>query len=74
MGHVVSLSEAARVFQSRHREPVPQGGATISLFLGVRYERWDTSAIGTKRDVVSSPHTNTEQATAQGEIAAADVA
>lgn len=74
MGHVISLSEAARVLPSRHRQPVPQGGATISLFLGVRYERWETPADGAKRDVGSSLPTGTERVTAQGNITAADVA
>ena len=44
MGHVISLSEAARVRPFRQREPAPEGGATISLFLGVRYERWGKPA------------------------------
>jgi hypothetical protein len=42
MENVILLSELARAKPSRLREPLPEGGATISLFLGVRYERWDT--------------------------------
>ena len=49
MGHVISLPEAARTAPYRRREPVPEGGATISLFLGVRYERWGAPADGAKR-------------------------
>jgi hypothetical protein len=41
MGHVILLSELERARPSRLRDPLPEGGATISLFLGVRYERWD---------------------------------
>ena len=42
MGHVILLSERAQARLSRPRDPLPEGGATISLFLGVRYERWGT--------------------------------
>src|SRR5580704_1245422 len=75
MGHVISLPEAARTAPYRRREPVPEGGATISLFLGVRYERWGAPADGAKRG--ESP--GREPAIAQpmpkqGEITTADVA
>jgi hypothetical protein len=39
MGHVILLSELERAKPTRLRGPLPEGGATISLFLGVRYER-----------------------------------
>ncbi|SDR54971.1 hypothetical protein SAMN05519103_05008 [Rhizobiales bacterium GAS113] len=39
MGHVILLSELERARPARLRGPLPAGGATISLFLGVRYER-----------------------------------
>jgi hypothetical protein len=39
MGHVILLSELERARPTRLRGPLPEGGATISLFLGVRYER-----------------------------------
>ncbi|MFI5012989.1 MAG: hypothetical protein ACHQAY_11655 [Hyphomicrobiales bacterium] len=39
MGHVILLSELERARPARLRGPLPKGGATISLFLGVRYER-----------------------------------
>ena len=39
MGHVILLSELERAKPARLRGPLPEGGATISLFLGVRYER-----------------------------------
>ena len=39
MGHVILLSELERARPTRLRRPLPEGGATISLFLGVRYER-----------------------------------
>jgi hypothetical protein len=39
MGHVILLSELERARLTRLRGPLPEGGATISLFLGVRYER-----------------------------------
>jgi hypothetical protein len=39
MGHVILLSELERARPTRVRGPLPEGGATISLFLGVRYER-----------------------------------
>ncbi len=39
MGHVIMLSELERARPTRLRGPLPEGGATISLFLGVRYER-----------------------------------
>jgi len=39
MGHVILLSELERARPARLRGPLPEGGATISLFLGVRYER-----------------------------------
>jgi hypothetical protein len=39
MGHVILLSELERSRPTRLRGPLPEGGATISLFLGVRYER-----------------------------------
>jgi hypothetical protein len=39
MGHVILLSELERARPTRLRGPLPVGGATISLFLGVRYER-----------------------------------
>jgi hypothetical protein len=39
MGHVILLSELERTRPTRLRGPLPEGGATISLFLGVRYER-----------------------------------
>jgi hypothetical protein len=75
MGHVISLSEIARVRPSRQREPVPEGGAAISLFLGVRYERWGTPAGGMKsgegaglEPAISRP------VAAQEEITTADVA
>jgi hypothetical protein len=75
MGHVISLSEAARALPSRHRESVPEGGATISLFLGVRYERWGTPADGAKRALGADPGpTGTEPMLARDEITAADVA
>jgi hypothetical protein len=41
MGHIILLSELERARPARPRHPLPVGGATISLFLGVRYERWD---------------------------------
>lgn len=75
MGHVISLSEAARAVPSRHREPVPEGGATISLFLGVRYERWGTPADVVKRgDGPGREPAITEPVSAQSEITTADVA
>ena len=39
MGHVILLSELERARPTRLRGPLPVGGATISLFLGVRYDR-----------------------------------
>ena len=39
MGHVILLSELERARPARLRGPPPEGGATISLFLGVRYQR-----------------------------------
>ena len=39
MGQVILLSELERVRPARTRRPLPAGGATISLFLGVRYDR-----------------------------------
>jgi hypothetical protein len=39
MGHVILLSELERARPTRLRGPLPEGGATISLFLGVRYQR-----------------------------------
>jgi hypothetical protein len=39
MGHVILLSELERARPARLRGPLPEGGATISLFLGVRYQR-----------------------------------
>jgi hypothetical protein len=39
MGHVIVLSELGRTRPTRLRGPLPEGGATISLFMGVRYER-----------------------------------
>ena len=39
MGHVILLSELERARPTRLRGPLPEGGATISLFLGVRYDR-----------------------------------
>ena len=39
MGHVILLSELERARPARLRGPLPEGEATISLFLGVRYER-----------------------------------
>jgi hypothetical protein len=39
MGHVILLSELERARPTRLRGPLPEGGATISLFMGVRYER-----------------------------------
>jgi hypothetical protein len=39
MGHVILLSELERARPTRFRGPLPEGGATISLFLGVRYQR-----------------------------------
>jgi hypothetical protein len=75
MGHVISLSEAARAVPSGRREPVPEGGATISLFLGVRYERWGTPADGVKRsDGQGREPAIAEPIPAQSEITTADVA
>ena len=75
MGHVISLSEAARAVPSRHREPVPEGGATISLFLGVRYERWGAPADGAKRGESAGRELAIAQPMPeQGEITTADVA
>jgi hypothetical protein len=54
---------------------VPEGGATISLFLGVRYERWGTPADVLKRgDGPGREPAITEPIPAQGEITTADVA
>jgi hypothetical protein len=39
MGQVIVLSELERARPARSRRPLPAGGATISLFLGVRYDR-----------------------------------
>jgi hypothetical protein len=50
MGHVILLSELARAKPSRPRDPAPEGGATISLFLGVRYERWGTAQNASKHE------------------------
>jgi hypothetical protein len=43
MGHVILLSELERARPARLRGPLPEGGATISLFLGVRYDRVPTA-------------------------------
>ncbi|MBV9751346.1 MAG: hypothetical protein JO188_02390 [Hyphomicrobiales bacterium] len=74
MGHIISLSEAARAMPSRRREPVPSGGATISLFLGVRYERWGTANEGARRQTEAAPAVASQPASKQGEITTADVA
>jgi hypothetical protein len=42
MGHVILFSELERARPARMRGPLPEGGATISLFLGVRYDRAPT--------------------------------
>jgi hypothetical protein len=75
MGHVISLSEAARVRSSRQREPVPEGGATISLFLGVRYERWGTPAdhMNGAQGLGMEPKV-TQPVSGQNEVTTADVA
>ena len=47
-GHVIFCRRPHGTAPYRAREPVPEGGATISLFLGVRYERWAAPADGVK--------------------------
>jgi len=75
MGHVISLSDAARGTPSRRREPVPESGATISLFLGVRYERWGTpdGVPGRRADLRAEP-LPTQRTAVQDEVTTADVA
>ena len=75
LGQVISLSEAGRAVPSRRREPVPEGGASISLFLGVRYERWDTPGGDVKRGETSvlEPTVN-QPVSSQEEVTTADVA
>jgi hypothetical protein len=46
MGILVQLSDRRR--ERRAAEPIPEGGATIHLFLGVRYERHEDSALPTQ--------------------------
>ncbi len=74
MGHVIHLSEAARVVPSRHREPVPESGAAISLFLGVRYERWGTPADGARSEGACQDRASSHPHSSDEEITTADVA
>ncbi|MBV9567721.1 MAG: hypothetical protein JO172_06250 [Hyphomicrobiales bacterium] len=60
---------------SRRRGPVPAGGATISLFLGVRYERWGTPDSSPKRGRDPGVESvATRRASVQDEVTTADVA